>query len=120
MILFPLLKKINNYILALMAGLIAYAVVPLSGVVVTTSLLIPVGIRPRGFASADYYPLVPYLAVFILGVLVYKLYYYKKQSLFGFRIEHPVITTMSKSSLMIYLVHQPVIIAAIFMYKYFG
>ena len=120
MILFPLLKKINNYVLAAMAGIIVYAEVHLTGIVLNTSLLIPLGIRSRTFATADYYPLVPYLAVFILGILAYKLYYYKKQSLFKFSIENPIITAMSKSSLMIYVLHQPMFIAGIYLYMYFG
>lgn len=116
MILSPVLRRLNNWVLAILAAIIAYN--PFSGLVLNSGILLPLGIKYRGFASADYYPLVPYLSVFILGILAYKLYYYKKQSFFSFSIENPYLTYISKNSLIIYLIHQPIIIAGLYLLNY--
>lgn len=118
MILFPLLKRINNILLFIIAAAIALAAIPLKNVLINTSLLIPFGFMYNGFATLDYYPLIPYLAVFILGILAFKVYYYKKQSLFKFRYENEFISMISKNSLAIYLIHQPVFVGIIFLSKF--
>lgn len=118
MILFPLLKRMNSVLLFISAAVIALGAIPLNNTLVDTSLLIPFGVMYRGFATLDYYPLSPYLSVFILGVLAYKIYYYKKQSLFKFSYENNYISTISKNSLSIYLIHQPIIVAVLFSSKF--
>ncbi len=118
MILFPVLKKMSNLLLIIIAAGLALAAIPLENFISGTSLLLPFGFMYRGFTSLDYYPLIPYLSVFMLGILVYKMYYYKKQSLFKFSFENEVILMISKNSLAIYLIHQPIIVALIFAIKF--
>lgn len=118
MILFPLLKKINNILLFIIALIIAIAAIPFNNILAGTSLLIPFGIMYSGFATLDYYPLVPYLSVFILGIIAYKIYYYRNQSLFKFNYKNEYISVLSKNSLTIYLIHQPLIIGMIFLLKF--
>lgn len=113
MMISPILHKLNKWILLFLAILIAYN--PLQNILASGPLLLPLGIKYLGFASLDYYPLIPYLWIFILGILVYKIYYYKKKSIFSFTFEHPYITFISKNSLIIYLIHQPIIIAILFL-----
>ncbi|MDD4168895.1 MAG: heparan-alpha-glucosaminide N-acetyltransferase [Desulfotomaculaceae bacterium] len=118
MILFPLFKRINNLLLLISAVVIALTAIPLNNVFAHTSLLLPLGVMYKGFATLDYYPLSPYFAMFILGILAHKLYYYKRQSLYPFSYENKYISTISKHSLAIYLVHQPVIIGVISLLKF--
>jgi uncharacterized membrane protein len=118
MLLFPLLKKLDLWVLAVLSAVIAWLAGPISNCYIRTGLLLPLGIKYRGFQSADYYPLFPYLAVFILGVIAFKVYYYKRQSLFNFRLENRIITVLSKNSLLIYVIHQPIFLGAIMLYKY--
>jgi uncharacterized membrane protein len=115
MMLFPLLKKINNWLL-LIVGIVSFVLGRVvEGMVLKTVLLLPLGFMYSGFASLDYYPLFPYIAYFILGILCYKLYYHKRKSLFKFEINSPVIDTIAGNSLLIYLVHQPVFLAGIYL-----
>lgn len=118
MILFPFFKRLNNSILLILAALISLAALPIDKVTVNTGLLLPFGVMYGGFATLDYYPFIPYFSVFILGILAYKKYYFQERSIVKFSCENKYITTLSKYSLVIYLVHQPVIISMIFIYKF--
>lgn len=118
MILFPLLKRMNNVLLFISGAVIALAAIPVKANFTATGLLLPFGVMYRGFATLDYYPLIPYISVFILGILVYKLYYYNKQSLFKFSFENEFISVVSRNSLTIYLIHQPIILGMIFLLKF--
>lgn len=117
MLLYPLLQRINNIILLVMAAAIAFGAIPLKDIVTDNVYLLPLGITYKGFSTFDYYPLIPYLSVFILGILAYKTYYYKKLSLFKNYIENAFIRTVSKNSLAIYLIHQPMLIGMIYLTK---
>lgn len=117
MLLFPFLKKVNNKALLILAIAAALAAIPAKSIMAGTGLFIPLGIRYNGFATLDYYPLLPYISVFTLGIIAYKLFYYKKKSLFKFGYENKYISAISRNSLAIYLIHQPVIIAVIFALK---
>jgi uncharacterized membrane protein len=87
---------------------------------VSTFWLLPLGFMYAGFSSADYYPLIPYLAVFILGIIAYKLYYFQRRSFFNFQVQSKIITGLSRNSLLIYVVHQPLILGLIMLYKHLG
>jgi uncharacterized membrane protein len=103
MMLFPILNRVKNWglaILAIISGLIA---IPIDNTTLGTSLFLPFGFMYKGFVSMDYYPIFPYIGVFILGVIAYKAYYYKRKSLFQFSFENMAISIMSKNSLLIYL-----------------
>ncbi|SHJ85658.1 Uncharacterized membrane protein [Anaerobranca californiensis DSM 14826] len=116
MLISPFLLKINNLLLLVLAGIIAYN--PLKGILWRNSLLLPLGIMYKGFSSMDYYPLIPYLAPFILGIIVYKIYYYPKKSIFPFNFHNPLISFISQKSLWIYLIHQPILLAMIYIFTF--
>lgn len=120
MILFPLLKKMNNILLLITAVFIVLAAISIKSTLVDTGLLIPFGVIYRGFATLDYYPISPYLSVFILGILAYKMYYYKGQSIFKFHYKNEYLSMISKNSLAIYLIHQPVLVGMAIVINYLG
>jgi len=116
MMLFPLLKRINNVVLlglAVVSVILGFAFADLR---FSNGLLLPLGIRYNGFNSVDYYPLFPYLAATILGVIAYKKWYYKRKSLFPFYWSPFLIQWISRNALVIYLVHQPIILGVLFMF----
>lgn len=67
------------------------------------------------FSSLDYYPLFPWYGIFLLGTAAGRLLYPDKKSLLPaqFRLANPV-NRLGRHSLLIYLVHQPVILAGLF------
>lgn len=82
-------------------------------VLAETPCLMPLGFVYPGFASSDYFPLMPNLGYFLLGAaLGKKLYREKKTLLPDFPAEHPVVRFFrfcGRHSLTIYLAHQPVL-----------
>lgn len=118
MLLYLLLQKLNVWILGGLAGGIALFASTVRQATASTWLLLPLGITYPGYSSVDYFPLFPYLAVFIAGIIAYKLYYYKGRSLFRFNLESKLLEKISKNSLLIYVLHQPVLMGLLLLYKY--
>ena len=77
-------------------------------------LLTPLGFAPYGFTSSDYFPLLPNLGYFLLGAVVGKRAYAGRKSLFP-RETPPLglFRWLGRHSLMIYLLHQPVLAAIV-------
>ena len=77
-------------------------------------LLTPLGFAPYGFTSSDYFPLLPNFGYFLLGAVVGKGVYAGRKSLFP-RETPPLglFRWMGRHSLMIYLLHQPVLAAIV-------
>ena len=71
------------------------------------------GFPPAGFHSSDYFPLLPYLGWFLLGSILGRRLYPRKQSRFpGTDPDKPLLRFLrfcGTHSLVIYLIHQPLI-----------
>ncbi|CDF59357.1 heparan-alpha-glucosaminide N-acetyltransferase [Thermobrachium celere] len=112
-----ILNKVKTYLLILIQVLayIIYRVV--LHVFVSTYLLIPFGFTYSGFVSIDYYPIIPYIIYYILGILIYRLVYKKGKRILPIEIKSRIIEGISKKSLEIYLLHQPVILLVLYFMK---
>lgn len=91
--------------------------------VLKTSLLLPLGLMNDGFRSIDYYPIFPYLAVTIMGIITYKTFYDQRSIRniplpFKYELNSKLIQWVSRKSLGIYLVHQPILLAIVLMVKF--
>lgn len=114
MLLWPVFRKLPHWALAL-AGLILV----LAGFYVRelpwvdTYYLMIFGIPWKGFASSDYFPLLPYLGFFLMGSALGKSVYRKKETLLPkVNAQNPIIRFFllcGKHSLWIYLLHQPIL-----------
>ncbi|WP_312026699.1 heparan-alpha-glucosaminide N-acetyltransferase domain-containing protein [Acetivibrio thermocellus] len=62
------------------------------------------------FASADYYPVFPWAWAFLFGIVLSRLFYREKKSIFKFTIKENPIGFLGRNSLLIYLIHQPIIL----------
>ncbi len=71
--------------------------------------LFPLGIRPRGFVSADYYPLLPWGMLFAIGVWMGGVLEGRREMALMQQRFHPALTIAGRHSLIIYLAHQPIL-----------
>jgi uncharacterized membrane protein len=78
------------------------------------AIMLPLGIIPPGFASVDYTPLFPWFGLVLIGMGIGKFLYAAGERRFKApQIPELIVTPLSflgRHSLLIYLVHQPVII----------
>lgn len=110
-LLSPVLKRISPFLL-LPAGVVIILLDSwIKKIAVTHDYLFPLGFYSPDFISADYYPLVPWLGVFLFGLAAGRILYPSKKSIFGFTLRRNILTTAGRNTLWVYLLHQPVIIA---------
>ena len=115
MILSPLLVRLSSWTLWGLTGSSAVLGFWFKAQVLKTSLLLPFGLMYDGFGSMDYYPLFPYLAVTLLGILAYRHFYAQRtEPLFPFQLNSELTKWLSRNSLGIYLFHQPILLLVIF------
>lgn len=108
--LLPLFKNFRQWNVLLGIGIIATGNV-IAGITADTSLLLPLGIFPPGFISLDYFPLLPWFGVVLLGSAVAD-YLYMQKEFKGtpLSIQLPGFALINRHALVVYLVHQPIIL----------
>ncbi|MDP3563966.1 MAG: heparan-alpha-glucosaminide N-acetyltransferase [Methanoregula sp.] len=79
--------------------------------------LLPLGIHPQGFTSVDYTPLFPWFGVVLIGMGIGEFLYHDGERRFTVppipESIVPPLSFLGRHSLLIYLVHQPIIIAVL-------
>lgn len=106
-----------------MTSIIAFSIILLSTPTtsVNTSIFTPIGFPPHSFTTIDYYPLIPWIGVVYIGIVIGHMLYKDNQRTFV--LDMPYFQTMppmkilqwaGQHSLIIYLVHQPIIIGLIY------
>lgn len=92
-----------------LAILFAVCAAVISHVTVESKLLYPLGLKYDGFYSADYYPLFPWLLLFLAGGYIGRLAAeHGNGRASGARLPR-ALTLPGRHSLLIYLAHQPII-----------
>lgn len=114
MLLWPLFKKLPNWALAVIGAVMVLIGLYLDGNVrVDHSFLVPLGVIPERFMTSDYFPLLPNLGFFLLGAVLGRTVYRKKESLLpkvnSRNIVLRFLQFLGRHSLEIYLLHQPVL-----------
>jgi len=99
---------------ALVIGLGAALPIMKKGLAVRFDWLLPFGIHSPSFSSFDYFPLIPWLGVFLVGVALGKSAYAAKRSLLPWRLPRTFVNAAGRHSLLIYIVHQPVIMGVLY------
>ncbi len=120
MLLWPLFRKLPTPLLAVLG--LALALLGLhfiDHIRVDFPWLIPFGVMFRGFSSSDYYPLLPNFGYFLMGAAMGKTLYREKKSLLpNVNTQNPIIrffTFFGKHSLILYMIHQPIIAGIIWL-----
>jgi len=114
MILFPLFQKLPGYTLIAAGTAVLLAGQLASRLTMPNNWLAPIGLLGRTFSAADYYPVFPWFGVFLYGVACSKLLYRKKKSLFKIDLNKNPLVLLGRHSLLVYLVHQPLILTILF------
>ena len=109
-LLYPLFKGRKPLLLLLFGTAIILAGVTLDNITMSNNWLAPLGLPAKDFISVDYYPLIPWFGLFLYGVAWGQILYHDKKSLFYFRPRYSLLSTLGKHSLLIYLIHQPVLL----------
>jgi uncharacterized membrane protein len=99
---------------AIVFGLSVALALIMRNVPVRFNWLLPLGITSPTYTSLDYFPLLPWLGVYLAGAALGKSIYSRKQSLISKRLPETFINTAGRHSLLIYVVHQPIILAVLY------
>ena len=86
----------------------------LPGALTSNNLLYPFGFIRSGFSSVDYLPLLPWLFMFFCGVFAGGPITRNKMPELFYRDICPPLTWLGRHSLIIYIVHQPIIYALLY------
>jgi len=113
MLLYPLFQKMRWEALAAIGTAVIIVGKVLERINAPNDYFFAFGLTSSSFFSSDYYPLLPWFGLFLYGVLLGKLLYSQRKSLFGFSLKDNIISSAGRHTLAIYLIHQPVIIAVL-------
>lgn len=114
MILWWIFKHLPNWALAVIAFVMVGIGLYLDTVIlVDYPWLMPLGFTYPGFVSSDYFPLLPNLGFFLLGALLGRTLYAKKETLLPQISEKNYLVHFlcfcGRQSLWFYLLHQPIL-----------
>lgn len=117
MLLFPVLNKLSVKILIILSIVLLITGMIIKNYYFEIEYLFFIGIRTKLFFSSDYYPILPWISIFILGIILGKTIYTNKSSVLNNNIKYNYICKIGKHSLIIYLLHQPIIILIINLFQ---
>ena len=112
-LLLPLFVRLKHWNLLIAVAIIAAGEWS-SMTILDTSWLLPLGFMPHFFETVDYFPLLPWFAGILIGLVIGQTFYVKHLSwrvrlpLIALR-SSPIITLPSRFALPTYLLHQPII-----------
>lgn len=110
MLLYPLLRRLPNPLLLICAVLLAGFGFYFETLRIETAWLFPLGLTTTTFVSADYWPLLPNLGYFLIGILLGRTLYGDRQPKFP-RLQGrcKFLAYCGRNSLVLYLIQQPVL-----------
>lgn len=119
MILYSLYKKLPAAVIGVIGLGIIFLSLYFDTIRSEAFWYVPLGIRPYGYVASDYFPLVPNLGWFMVGVVLGRIVYRKKESLFpSVPSDIAPIRALSfcgRHSLWIYMGHQPIVYGIIYL-----
>lgn len=127
MIVYPLLKKLPTWLLAVLGVVLIGVGYWLDSFYLPnandwTQYLFILGLKQRTFAAGDYFPILPHLGWFTLGIVIGRTIYAAKTTRFStISPKLPPIrflTFCGRHSLELYLIHQPIIYGIVMLIAY--
>lgn len=115
--IYPFLNKLNEYLLAMLGTVILIFGNYVSKLNPGTDYLFIFGITSEKFVSSDFYPLIPWLGIFIYGIILGKIFYKDKTSVFNLQLKNNIVSWLGRNTLIVYIIHQPIILSIIGLIK---
>jgi uncharacterized membrane protein len=111
--------KRTDVALLLLASIIIWAAAHLPDTVEGHAWLLPFGLAPDNLAMSDYLPIIPWMGFFLVGTLIGRRVYFHQATAFpkapGWLIDaSSPFSYMGRHSLVIYVIHQPILIGTLF------
>jgi uncharacterized membrane protein len=78
----------------------------------------PLGIYTSSFTSSDYFPLLPWAFIFLVGTFFGRFAAAEKFPKFTYQSHIPPLSFMGRHALIIYIVHQPIIAGVAWLVDY--
>ena len=112
-IILPLFRRLRewNILIATLIIILGINIKNFSLFTFNSSLFLPLGITPPNFTTIDYYPLLPWFGVVLIGLALGDFFYIRPKRIP--RQTNTFLTLLSwpgKHALVIYLVHQPILL----------
>ncbi len=113
----PVFMKYNEL------NLIGGVLIILSGIYLQTKefgfpYLLGLGFMPENFTTFDYFPLIPWLGVLLLGIYSGKKIVEKTNHIKFKNIPAEAFIFLGRNSLMVYLIHQPLLVSFLMLMGY--
>ena len=107
--LMPLYKKLPKGIMLLLNFALFFLTKPITNYRYDIKGLFFLGFKSRDFFSADYFPLIPWIFLFWFGFFGFGIILEKYSNNPILKIKIPFLSYIGKHTLIIYMLHQPVI-----------
>lgn len=104
-LLFVLLRKIELGII----GIPGLFQLRLPDVLYTTKILTPLGFPYSGFSSGDYFPILPWMFLYLCGFYFNRIFMRQSSWQKIARFKLPCLSALGTKSLWIYMLHQPLL-----------
>ncbi|MCH5300799.1 MAG: DUF1624 domain-containing protein [Ruminococcus sp.] len=95
-------------------GILGVSLLNLPDFLYSNSLFAFMGFPGSGFYSSDYFPLIPWLFLYFTGYFLWRIIKNTKAES-SMLIKIPILNVIGKYSLIIYIVHQPVIYGILYL-----
>ena len=113
MMLYPLFRRLPTAALAIIGVALVVMGYAVQNVTVSARWLFPFGLMAEDFVSGDYFPLLPHLGWYLLGSCIGRTVYREKKTLLPGRFGESAFARFfcfcGRQSLLIYLLHQPLV-----------
>lgn len=119
MIAAHLIKGLNQWLLLMIGSITLIVGYFFNNIYVDIPYLFPIGLMDRHFSSMDYYPMFPWFGLFLYGIVIGKTVYSQRKSLLAYDMTDNILSYMGQHSLLIYLLHQPLILMVLYGIHYF-
>lgn len=88
----------------------------LPNIIYSTYLGVPFGLKPIYFTTVDYYPILTWYPVFLCGTYLYRLFLQCPNCKRCARTRIPALSAIGRHTLVIYLIHQPVLFVLCYLF----